>query len=54
MLKHKSRAAADASWAAFRADPEWIALKAETEKDGVFVAKVESTFLRLTDFSPKV
>ncbi|MGD0798178.1 MAG: NIPSNAP family protein [Acidobacteriaceae bacterium] len=32
MLKHKSRAAADASWNAFRADPEWVALKAETEK----------------------
>jgi NIPSNAP len=54
MLRHQSRAAADASWAKFRADPEWIALKAETEKDGVFVAKVESTFLKRTDFSPKV
>jgi len=53
MLKHKSRAAADASWNAFRADPEWVALKAESEKDGAFVAKIESTFLRLTDFSPK-
>jgi hypothetical protein len=53
MLKHKSRAAADASWNAFRADPEWVALKAETEKDGAFVAKIESTFLRLTDFSPR-
>jgi hypothetical protein len=54
MLRHKSRAAADASWDKFRADPEWVALKAESEKDGAFVAKIESTFLRLTDFSPKV
>ena len=54
MLKHKSRAAADASWAKFRADPEWVALKAETEKNGEFVNKVESTFLKLTDFSPRL
>jgi hypothetical protein len=54
LLAHKSREAATQSWAAFRADPEWKSLQAETEKDGVFVAKVESTFLQLTDFSPKV
>ena len=54
MLRHKSRAAAEASWAAFRKDPEWLALKAESEKDGAFVAKHESTFLKLTDFSPRV
>jgi hypothetical protein len=54
MLRHKSRAAAKESWAKFIADPEWVALKAETEKDGEFVAKIESTFLGLTDFSPKV
>lgn len=54
MLLHKSREAARASWAAFSKDPEWVALKAETEKDGAFVAKHESTFLKLTDFSPRV
>ena len=53
MLRHKSRAAATASWAKFNADPEWVALKAETEKDGPFVKLHESTFLKLTDFSPK-
>jgi hypothetical protein len=53
MLRHKSREAARASWAKFSADPEWVALKAESEKDGTFVAKIESTFLALTDFSPK-
>ncbi len=35
-------------------DPEWIALKAESEKDGAFVKLHESTFLKLTDFSQKV
>lgn len=53
MLRHKSREAARASWAAFSKDPEWVALKAESEKDGTFVNKHESTFLKLTDFSPK-
>ena len=54
MLRHASREAAKASWAKFSADPEWIALKAETEKDGEFVNKIETTFLALTDFSPKL
>jgi hypothetical protein len=54
MLRHKSRAAATESWAKFKVDPEWVAVKAESEKDGVFVAKSESTFMKLTDFSPKV
>lgn len=54
MLRHKSREAAKASWAAFSKDPEWVKLKAETEKGGVFVNQHESTFLALTDFSPKV
>jgi hypothetical protein len=54
MLRHKSRAAATESWAKFKADPEWIALKAESEKDGAFMLKAESTFMKLLDFSPKV
>ena len=54
ILRHKNRAQADANWAAFRADPEWVALKAETEKDGPFVKQYDLTFLKLTDFSPKV
>ena len=54
MLRHKSRDAAKESWAKFQADPEWVALKAETEKDGTFVKLHESVFLKLTDFSPAV
>jgi hypothetical protein len=54
MLRHKSRAAATESWAKFSKDPEWIAVKAESEKDGAFVKLHESTFMKLTDFSPKV
>src|ERR1700722_3785326 len=54
MLRHKSRAAATESWAQFGKDPEWVKLKAESEANGPFVEKHESTFLALTDFSPKV
>ena len=53
MLRHKSREAARESWAAFSKDPEWVALKKESEKDGTFVKLHESTFLKLTGFSPK-
>jgi hypothetical protein len=52
LLAHASRPAATASWAAFRADPDWIALKAATEKAGPLTTKTESTFLTPTDFSP--
>ncbi len=54
ILRHRSREAATASWAKFGADPEWVALKATTEKDGPFVASQEHTFMKLTDFSPIV
>jgi len=52
MLKHPSRAAATANWAAFHDDPEWKQVSAASEVNGKLVEKVESTFLRLTDFSP--
>ena len=54
MLRHASREQARENWAKFSHDPEWVALKAESEKDGPFVAKIDSTFLKLTDFSPKL
>lgn len=39
------------SWAAFRADPEWIKAKAESEKDGVLVKEVQSKNMKATDYS---
>jgi len=51
LLKHKSREAATASWAAFRADPAWQKVQKESEADGKIVDKVESLFLSPTDFS---
>jgi len=51
VLRHPSRAAATANWAAFRDDPEWKQVSAASEANGKLVETVESTFLQLTDFS---
>jgi sugar phosphate isomerase/epimerase len=40
------------SWQAFRDDPAWKEAKADSEKEGVLVNKVDSTNLRATDYSP--
>ena len=54
ILKHPSRDAAKANWAAFHDDPEWKSVSAASEVNGKLVEKVDSTFLKLTDFSPKL
>jgi hypothetical protein len=54
MLKHPSRDAATANWAAFHDDPEWKQVSTASEVNGKLVEKVDSTFLKLTDFSPKL
>jgi len=51
LLRHKSREAAAASWEAFRNDPEWQKVRAESEASGKIVDRVESVFLNATDFS---
>jgi hypothetical protein len=52
LLAHESQAKAAVSWQEFRADPEWVKVKAESEKDGPLVVKIESVFLAGTDYSP--
>ncbi|MET0556229.1 MAG: NIPSNAP family protein [Vicinamibacteria bacterium] len=52
ILSHKSREAAAASWKAFVADPDWVKAKADSEKDGKVLSKIESVFLTATDYSP--
>lgn len=54
ILAHQSKEAADAGFKAFRADPEWIAAKAASEKDGPLTARdgVKSVFMTATDYSP--
>ena len=44
-LSYPDKAARDASWKAFMADPDWKAALKASEKDGKLVAKVESKFL---------
>jgi hypothetical protein len=52
VIAHENRAAAVASWAAFGADPEWIAARDASQVDGALVAGVESVFMTATDYSP--
>lgn len=54
ILKHPSRAEAAANWKAFHDDPEWVKVSTASEVNGKLVEKVDSTYMTLTDFSPKV
>jgi hypothetical protein len=51
ILRHPSREAATANWAAFRADPAWQKVQKESEANGKIVEKTESMFMSPTDFS---
>ena len=51
IIAHKSRDAAKASWDAFRADPDWVKVKSESEANGAIVDHVVSVFMNPTDFS---
>ncbi|HET8631900.1 MAG TPA: NIPSNAP family protein [Thermomicrobiales bacterium] len=52
LLAHPDREAAEANWAAFRADEAWVRAKAESERDGPLTAKIVSRMLEPTDYSP--
>jgi hypothetical protein len=52
LLAFDSRADADAAWEAFRTDPAWIQARADSEKDGILTAGVQSVFMDATDYSP--
>lgn len=49
LLAHDSREAAQASWDAFRSDPEWQAVRASSTEG--MVDNIESIFLNPTDYS---
>ncbi len=53
VIWHASPEAAKKSWDGFRADPDWIKARDESEKDGKIVAKVESVYMKATEYSPK-
>jgi hypothetical protein len=50
-LKWQSLAERETKWSAFQADPEWQAKRAETERNGAIVARVENYILQPTGFS---
>ena len=54
ILAHKSRDAAKKSFDAFRADPDWVKAKADSEKNGALTVEngVKSEFIVPTDYSP--
>jgi hypothetical protein len=52
ILAYPSREAREESWAAFRVDPEWQAVRAASEDQGALIQQVVSTFLSPTDYSP--
>jgi hypothetical protein len=39
------------SWDAFRADPEWNRVRTESEVNGKLIEKIDSVFLKATDYS---
>lgn len=54
ILAYPSMAARDTAWAHFGKDEEWKKVRAESEVNGKIVKSVESIFLNIEDFSPKV
>jgi hypothetical protein len=51
LLQWESLAEREKKWDAFLADPEWIAKRSESERDGAIVASVSNSFLQPTAFS---
>lgn len=51
LLQWESLAERERKWGAFMADPDWIAKRAETERDGPIVASISNTILQPTSFS---
>jgi hypothetical protein len=51
LLEWDSLAERERKWTAFMNDPEWLAKRAETERDGPIVAKITNEILQPTAFS---
>ena len=51
MLAWDSLAEREKRWDAFRADPEWLTIAAESEKDGPIVENISNELLAPTAFS---
>jgi hypothetical protein len=51
LLAWESMAEREQKWTAFMTDPDWLAKRAESEKDGPILANVQNAFLQPTAFS---
>ena len=51
MLAWESMAEREQKWTAFQADPEWMAARADSEKDGPILRNLVSQFIVPTSFS---
>ncbi len=51
LLEWESLAEREVKWNAFATDPEWLAARAETERDGPIVASFSNQILQPTAFS---
>jgi hypothetical protein len=51
LLAWESLAERERRWGAFQADPEWIAARAESERDGAIGGSIKSMILQPTAFS---
>jgi hypothetical protein len=51
ILAFPSLEARQKSWDDFRADPDWNAVRNESEKNGKLLEKIDSVFLKATDYS---
>lgn len=53
LLAYPDQVARDTAWTAFRADPQWQAAKADSEREGPLVERIDSVFLQATPYSPQ-
>lgn len=51
LVAWESMAEREQKWSAFQQDPDWIAARNDSEKDGPIIANVASSFLSPTAFS---
>jgi uncharacterized protein YbaA (DUF1428 family) len=54
LMAYPSRDDREKMWKSFVADPEWKAVYAKSHENGKLVAKVESVFLKPTDYAPEL
>ena len=51
LLAWTSMGEREQKWNAFQSDPEWIAARVESERDGPIIANIVNSFLQPTGFS---